>query len=101
MNVLITTTNGYNYNVLLVSKDTLSDPNSLCKLHKTTGTMTWVTISAERKQQFTTLKLYHADILLPDYTTSLSNTYVQGLTTDEMNQGKSFWLNVTTAGCTK
>ena len=47
MNVLITTTNGYNYNVLLVSKDTLSDPNSLCKLHKTTGTMTWVTISAE------------------------------------------------------
>jgi len=52
--------------------------------------MTWVTISAERKQQFTTLKLYHADILLPDYTTSLSNTYVQGLTTDEMNQGKSF-----------
>ena len=89
MNVLIMS-NGYNYNALLVSKDTLSDPNSLCKLHKTTGTMTWVTISAERKQQFTTLKLYHADILLPDYTTSLSNTYVQGLTTDEMNQGKRF-----------
>ena len=39
--------NGYNYNDLLVSKDTLSDPNSLCKLDKTTGTMTWVTISAE------------------------------------------------------
>jgi len=37
----------YDYNALLVSKDTLSDPNSLCKLHKTTGTMTWVTISAE------------------------------------------------------
>ena len=47
MNVLITAKNGYNYNLLLVSKDTLSDPNSLCKLHKTTGTMTWVTISAE------------------------------------------------------
>ena len=39
--------NGFDYNDLPVFKDTLSDPNSLCKLHKTTGTMTWVTISAE------------------------------------------------------
>ena len=39
--------NGYNYNAISVSKDTLIDPNSLCKLHKTTGKMTWVTISAE------------------------------------------------------
>ena len=44
MNVLITASNGYNYNALLVSKDTLSDPNSLFKLHKATGSMTWVTI---------------------------------------------------------
>ena len=47
MNVLITASNGYNYNTLTVSKNTLSAPNSLCKSHKTTGTMTWVTISAE------------------------------------------------------
>ena len=47
MNVLITASNGYNYNALLVSKDTLRSPKSLCKSHKTTGTMTWVTISAE------------------------------------------------------
>ena len=44
MNVRITR---YNYNSLPVSKDTISDPNSLYKLHKPTGTMTWVTISAE------------------------------------------------------
>ena len=48
MNVLIIKlSNGYNYNALLVSKDTLRSPKSLCKLDKTTGTMTWVTISAE------------------------------------------------------
>ena len=58
MNVLIIiATNGYNYNVLLVSKDTLSDPNSLCKSHKTTGTMTWVIISAAEETTIYNIKI--------------------------------------------
>ena len=47
MFLLSNASTGYNYNTVISSKDTLSDPNSLCKLDKTTGTMTWVTISAE------------------------------------------------------